>query len=167
MKDDDLMGVDGEPDEGGEEGRLLQSLVGEVWVGVYRFGGMGVVDFGATVSWPLGDSGEVSTGSRFAVHARCPFRIVQCGEVYLGSDDLVPAGNGDRLAYDIGADALRAFLARESPRVLAVERVPEGDLRITLEHGLRIDVLPTSSKVEESWRCFERLGGQVVFPSVD
>ncbi|MFD5465759.1 hypothetical protein ACFWIQ_23420 [Kitasatospora sp. NPDC127059] len=169
------MGIDGGPDEGGDaDDRLLRGLVGEVWVDVYRFGDTGVVDFGGTVSWPLGDSGEVSTGSRFAVHAQCPFRIVQCGEVYLGSGDLVPAGqdpvpagSGDRLAYDIGADALREFLARESPRVLAVERAPEGDLRITLEHELRIDVLPTSSKVEESWRCFERLGEQVVFPSAD
>ncbi|MER7845825.1 hypothetical protein ABTZ03_17965 [Kitasatospora sp. NPDC096077] len=159
------MGSNGEPAEGGDAGdRLLRRLVGEVWVNVYRFGGMGVVDFGETVEWPLGESGEVSTGTRFAVHARCPFRIVQCGEVYLGSDDLVPVGEGEGLAYDIGADALREFLKRREPRVLAVERAPEGDLRITLEHELRIDVLPTSSKVEESWRCLERAGDHVVFP---
>ncbi|MER7670830.1 hypothetical protein ABTY61_20505 [Kitasatospora sp. NPDC096128] len=157
----------GEPEEDAtDEDRLLQRLVGEVWVDVYRFGGMGVVDFGETVSWPLGDAGEESTGSRFAVHAGCPFRIVQCGEVYLGSDDLVPAGGGDRLAYDSGADALREFLGRESPRVLSVERAPEGDLRITLEHELRIDVLPTSSKVEECWRFVVRREDHVVFPPV-
>ncbi|MFJ7248101.1 hypothetical protein ACIQWA_26205 [Kitasatospora sp. NPDC098652] len=170
MHDDDGMLNNGEPepdvtDE--DEDELLQRLVGEVWVNVHRFGGMGVVDFGGTVSWPLGDGGEVSTGSRYAVHAQCPFRIVQCGEVYLGSDDLVPGGGGDRLAYDTGADALREFLARRSPRVLSVERAPEGDLRITLEHELRIDVLPTSSKVEECWRFVVRGGEHVVFPPVD
>ncbi|MEV7598509.1 hypothetical protein AB0O91_14125 [Kitasatospora sp. NPDC089797] len=159
------MGSNGEPDEGGDAAdRLLRRLVGEAWVNVYRFGDTGVVDFGERVEWPLGDSGEVSTGSRFALHARCPFRIVQCGEVYLGSDDLVSVRGGEGLRYDIGADALREFLGRREPRVLAVDRAPEGDLRITLEHELRIDVLPTSSKVEESWRCFERLGEYVVFP---
>ncbi|MCX4757198.1 hypothetical protein ACFC26_24005 [Kitasatospora purpeofusca] len=169
------MPVNEDSGEGGSrDDALFQRLVGEVCVNVYRFGGMGVVDFGETVSWPLGESGEVSTGSRFAVHAQCPFRIVQHGKIFLGSDDLVPARRGDpsegedqRLQYDTGADVLREFLNRKAPRVLTVERAPEGDIRIALEHGIRIDVLPTSSKPEESWRFMVRLGEHVTFPPTD
>ncbi|MFH8386148.1 hypothetical protein ACH4E7_35395 [Kitasatospora sp. NPDC018058] len=162
------MRINEEPgDRGSAEDLVLRRLVGEVWVDVYRFGGMGVVDFGEMISWPLGDSGEVSTGSGFAVHAQCPFRIVRHGKVLLGSDDLVRVqGGGDRLRYDRGADALREFLSREAPRVLSVDRAPEGDLRITLDHGIRIDVLPTGSE-EESWRFLVRCGEHVTFPPTD
>ncbi|MER7707802.1 hypothetical protein ABTX81_33530 [Kitasatospora sp. NPDC097605] len=153
---------------------LVQRLVGRPCVNVYRFGDMGVVDFGGTVTHPLGDSGEVSTGSEFAVHAQCPFRVVQHGKVFLGSEDLVPArtgvppqGEDERLQFDTGAEVLREFLGRMAPRVLSVERAPEGDLRIELEHGIRIDVLPTSSKRKESWRFLVRFGEHVTFPPTD
>lgn len=153
---------------------LVQRLVGQPCVDVYRFGDIGVVDFGGTVTHPLGASGEVSTGSEFAVHAQCPFRLVQHEKVFLGSDDLVPArtgvppqGEDERLQFDTGAEVLREFLGRMAPRVQSVERAPEGDLRIVLEHGIRVDVLPTSSKRKESWRFLIRFGEHVTFPSID
>ncbi|WP_329494761.1 hypothetical protein [Kitasatospora herbaricolor] len=156
----------------GDDG-LLQRLVGEPCVDVYRFGEMGVIDFGRQVSWPLGDGGEVSTGTEFAVHAQCPFRIVQNDRIVLGYDDLfrTPPRKGstaeedsDRRAYDAGADALRGYLQRTSPKVESVRRRPVGDLLIGLQHGIRVEVFPTSPKREESWRFLIRTAEHVTFP---
>ncbi|MFB6892463.1 hypothetical protein ACFCX4_24490 [Kitasatospora sp. NPDC056327] len=174
----------GSGEEGGERaadrngprgGGLLRRLVGETWLDVHRSGTLAVVGFGPPAPRPPDGSGGAPAGGWYAVHARCPFRIVQDGRVYLGSDDLVPTRGGNRpqgggpprMQFDIGADALRSFLRRTGPRVLSVERAPEGDLRIGLEHGLRIDVLPTSSKRGESWRLLVRGGGHLAFPPED
>ncbi|WP_328299173.1 hypothetical protein OG389_16095 [Streptomyces sp. NBC_00435] len=167
--------IDSTAGNGTDDDSLLQRLVGEPFVNVYRFGDMGVADFGRQMSWPLGDSGEESTGSEFAVHAQCPFRIVQQDRIVLGYDDLhrpAPrkgpadeAGDGERRAYDVGADSLREYLGRTSPRVLSVRRTPVGDLLIELEHGIRVELFPASPKRQESWRFLIRTVGSVTFPA--
>ncbi|MFC8448674.1 hypothetical protein [Kitasatospora sp. NPDC057223] len=115
------------------------------------------------------------TGSRFALHLECPFRVVQQDRIFVGSDDLLtPAarreedGRGHNedewLAYDVGTGVLRSFLDRKAPLVVAVRTRPVGDLQIELEHGITIEVLPTSLKRRESWRFPERFAEHVTFP---
>ncbi|MFJ8038912.1 hypothetical protein ACIRBX_00175 [Kitasatospora sp. NPDC096147] len=154
----------------GDEKPLIQRLVGEPLVSIGRFGSMGVIGFGSQVSWPLPPNQPDTVGSRFAVHVQCPFRILQQERILLGSDDLLMSvAPGDeqteRLAYDIGASTLQAYLERVVTRVLTVEQRPVGDLLITLEHGIGIEVLPTSRKRPECWRLLARFGEHLTFPA--
>ncbi len=68
------------------------------------------------------------------------------------------------LAYDVGTGVLRSFLDRKAPLVVAVRTRPVGDLQVELEHGITIEVLPTSLKRRESWRFFERFAEHVTVP---
>ncbi len=61
---------------------------------------------------------------------------------------------------------LRSYLDRKSPLVVAVRTRPTGDLRVELEHGITIEVIPTSSKRRESWRFLERFKDHVTFPDL-
>ncbi|MFF2077439.1 hypothetical protein ACFVXG_22120 [Kitasatospora sp. NPDC058162] len=152
-------------------GPVLGQLIGVPFGFLGRIGYTGLVGFGRDLSWTVPGSSDTATGSELALHIECPFRIVQHGRIFVGSDDMVPTrrgnppkGEDERLQFDTGAEALQEYLDRMAPKVLTVERAPEGDLRIMMEHGIRVDILPTSSKRKESWRFLVRFGEHVVFP---
>jgi hypothetical protein len=64
-------------------------FVGQPFTAIGRIGDMAVLGFGEGVSWDAPSGTGPLTGSRYALHVMCPFRVTQGAErIVVGSEDL-------------------------------------------------------------------------------
>lgn len=111
-----------------------------------------------------GNSREVG---EYALHIQCPWRITRDDSVVVGSGDLFypvdPENQEPRPDFDwqpIGGnrrDYLLKILFQDGARKLVVRDVEAGDggsLRIELQDGYFLEVLPNLSTDDEQWRLF-------------
>lgn len=152
---------------------MLQKLIGQPLVDMWRVLNMAVFAFGDDVKWISTDSGE-RTGSRYALHVQCPFRLLRNGRVLVGSDDLwVEAKNPSAVRSSEGQEETYYDLVvsrivrgtKESPLIVRSIRTSGcGDLALDLSDGVAIEVVPTSARPSEAWRFLERGGEHVTYP---
>jgi hypothetical protein len=121
-----------------------------------------VLAFGSSVSWKLTSNDVQVTGGEFALHIQCPMRIRQSDRIVLGTGDM--DGDLERMPYDKGAESLQRYLARVRPVAESISVRDCGELRLALEHGISIDVLPVSSSKVEEWRFLHRHNEHYSFP---
>lgn len=127
---------------------------------VGRAAGMGVVEF-------AGLRGDV-----IGLHMQCPFRILQEGQVILGSRDMryPQRGAGSEAfeqfgtVYDSRAAKLNGIFERLRPVVSEVTFGDSGHLAVGWEPRFRIEVFPDCSGSMEAWRVFRRGGPHCGFP---
>lgn len=150
-------------------GTFLESLVGVPLSGLGRVLSMGVFNYGNQVSRADGSTEQIESGSEFALHVQCPFRLIRGGVIVLGSVDMhtyaTPDAEGDRQSiYDLKA-ALIDRGVQQSPAFVVAAFVNEpGDLRVEMTDDLALEVFPADSVGRESWRLLRRFGEHVVLP---
>ncbi|MEV6791137.1 hypothetical protein AB0M87_03865 [Streptomyces sp. NPDC051320] len=149
------------PEDRGDE-FTPHTCVGQPFADIGRTGRMAILGFGEPVSWEAPSGAGSLTGSRYALHVSCPFRVTQGTRIVVGSEDLRRAGGA---SFDRGAAALDGYLARVAPLVEAVRVAPTGDLRIDIQHGIAVEVFPATPSRAEAWRLLERFGTHVAFPA--
>lgn len=108
--------------------------------------------------------GRTVTGSQYAFHVQCPFRILQGNRIVLGSGEM--NFDLDKAPYDDGAKVVEGFLSAARPEVLRVSINGFGDVRIEMDHEIKLEIFPTSSssRPEERWRFLARFGTHYSFP---
>jgi hypothetical protein len=117
-------------------------FVGQPFTAIGRIGDMAVLGFGEGVSWDAPSGTGTLTGSRYALHVMCPFRVTQGAErIVVGSEDLRRA---DGAPFDRGARALEGHLTRTGPVVDGVQVSP----RVTCG---------STSSTGSPWRSSRRL----------
>jgi hypothetical protein len=154
-----------------EKGALaaLQVLIGEPFTGVSRALDLGVISFGAEVSWVDAQTGEPRKASRYAVHASCPFRVTRLGRLLVGSDDIrhrrPDRPDGTQSVFDRDAALLDSILSSMPVSVMDVSVTFAGDIHFELGDDMRVEVFPASSHPDPAWRFLHRDAGEhLVFP---
>ncbi|GIH68150.1 hypothetical protein [Sphaerimonospora thailandensis] len=149
------------------QGRLA-ALMDQPATGVGRALDMGVIEFGDMIKGP-----GSSSGSAFALHANCPFRLMMEGRILVGSEDMKWlakdvmngfAADDERSVYDIRVERIDEFFVASHPKVWSVNVSSIGDVRLDLEEDLVIEVFAMSSRSSEAWRFFHRYGEHYTFP---
>ena len=108
-----------------------------------------------------------------ALHVQAPWRIIDGDRIVVGYNDVWDPPSGvSREGFDPSEghpshrdELLGAWFAdRPTPRiVVAATAHPRGDLRVDLDDGTALEILPMSvSDDDEFWRIFERRGPHVV-----
>lgn len=160
-----------------EAAELIRSMIGLGLSGIGRALNMGVFSFGADVAWVESDTGASRTGSEYAIHVQCPFRLTRGGRILVGSNDVLPSrevmtdpiGRDSEMesvtAFDVVADRI-VKATQSSPLVVRDVRITKsGDLRVELSDRVAIEAFPASGSPSEAWRLFRRGGEHLVFPS--
>lgn len=139
---------------------IRRLLIGATVRCVGRAADMGIVEF-------ADHRGEV-----VKVHIQCPFRVLQEGEMIIGSHDMRYAQRGvgaeafDRFKtiYDSRAATLNKIFGQIRPVVTEVALGEAGSLAVEWKPGFRVEVFPDCSGSVESWRIFVRGGQHIGFP---
>ncbi|WP_152990357.1 hypothetical protein [Sphaerimonospora mesophila] len=146
----------------------LTVLVDQPATGMGRALDMGIVEFGDPVNG-LG----TRSGSAFALHINCPFRLLLEGRVLVGSEDVKWlakdamrgfAEDDERSVYDTRAEGIDDFFSTSRPKVRKVNVSSIGDVRLELEGGLVVELFAMSSQSSEAWRFVQRYGEHYTFP---
>jgi hypothetical protein len=151
----------------GNAQREISIIAGSTFAEIGRVGATAILGFGRSVSWPLKSRATEVSGSEYALHVQCPFRIVQGHRIILGSEDMKRirrTGETEEVAYDRGAEAVEEILRSRPVTVHSVSVFPVGDLHLELDSSIRIEVFPASPSKEEAWRFLVRFGNHYIFP---
>jgi L-threonylcarbamoyladenylate synthase len=160
-----------------------QITIAEVQATLDRLIGMPLNSSNRAVDMEMFDFGKVQPqedrrgreylGGDTALHVQAFWRIVHGDRIVVGYRDLWdPPSGGSREGFDPSEghrshrdELLEAWFAdRSTPRiVVAAMAQPSGDLRIDLDDGSALEILPMSvADEDEFWRLFDRGGPHVV-----
>lgn len=139
---------------------VTRLLVGAAVGGIGRAASMGVIEF-------VGVRGE-----QVAVHAQCPFRLLQAQHLVLGSRDMDFPQKGagpdafDHFTtiYDSRAASLNAIFADRPAVVTGVTVGDAGSLAVAWQPDYRLELFADCSGSVESWRVFVRGGDHFGYP---
>jgi len=121
-------------------------------------------------------SGKPSDLGDYALHVRCPWRVLRKNRILVGSDDLFfPAGynSGMEPPPDFDwqrqpnrLDKLRLALFTPGRPVLSVRKIEvglAGSFRLLFDDKMALEVFPASSRRVEHWRLLARQAGEPLF----
>ena len=152
--------------------QVVQRLVGLPLNSSSRAVDMEMFDFGQLQLWVTRRGLDRMMGTT-ALHVQAPWRIVDGGRIVVGDRDVWdPPPGRSRDGFDPSEgdtshrdELLRGWFGdRTTPRiVVAATADASGDLRIHLDDGATLEILPTSiSDDDEYWRLFDRGDPHVV-----
>jgi hypothetical protein len=150
----------------------VRRLVGLPLNSSVRAADLEMFDFGRIRAW-VDKHGRDRTSGDVSLHVQGPWRIVDGDRIIVGYYDMrdppagVPRDGWDPSeARATHRDELLGayFLDRMNPRIVAAATAqPSGDLRIDLDDGTALEILPMSTADDdEFWRLFDRDGPHLV-----
>ncbi|MBA2808418.1 hypothetical protein E0500_013655 [Streptomyces sp. KM273126] len=103
---------------------------------------------------------ESQSASQVRLHLQCPFRIVQEGQIILGSSDMAYARGGESVEeldeygtiFDSRSAAINSILRELNPTIFGARLGEAGAIAASWDPQFRLEVFPACSGNLEMWR---------------